>query len=611
VGAVGRGRQFRAPFGDLYELVDRTRDEGSSPEHERIDPWFAMSIVEHSRDELADALDDEWPSGVSRPQDEDRVAMLLRELERGPEGRFELRRIVVARSQITTPPPAPMLSDLAGPPEPPPPGPPVPFEVRVVDELGDAVAGVELTWSQAGETGSATTDGSGVARFERPPGPSFASVRFTDLDALRESMRPRWDAAGRSPGQTPVESSDDVTVVFLRDELDGRGFSLVAKTPHDISVQPYVLLARLFGLVFETSKSFLLPEAIPSLRAMRRIYDANPDTKLLLVGHTDTTGEPSYNDPLSLERAEAMGAYLQDDVDAWLAWYEGSKPAEKRWGSREDGLMMTALLGEEVPAGVSTTLAYQQHHNRELGAGNAFGEELAEDGAIGPKTRRALVTDYQKQDDTTLPVDVELQAHGCGESFPLDESAEQLDPEPANAREDRTDRRVELFFFDRSLGVQPSPGGTVSAAGSQEYPEWRARARVVQSFAAGIQVPIFDWADALDTGMPKDLELVLRDDEAEMTIAWKAGSKAGARRRFVFGDLSGDLPCTLVARTGGEEVVLLDAQDITSAELPIRWERWLEDLVAIPGPANQDTALGATLGELGADADVDRPARLA
>jgi len=387
-------------------------------------------------------------------------------------------------------------------------------------------------------------------------------------------------------------------VVFLREDAGSKSFPLVAKTPHDISVQPYVLLARLFGLVFETSKCFLLPEAIPSLRAMRRIYDANPDTKLLLVGHTDTQGQPSYNDPLSMERAAAMAAYLQDDVDAWMAHYGTDKPAEKRWGSREDGLMMTALVGDAIPDGTSTTLAYQRFHNGELAAGNVEGEALTEDGAMGPKTRRALVTDYMKQDDTTLPADVELQQHGCGETFPLDESGEELDAAPADAREDRTDRRVELFFFDRSLGVQPPPPGDISKPGSQEYPEWRARARVVQDFAAGVQVPIFDWDDALDAGMPKDLELVLSDEEAEMTIAWKAGARSGTRRRFVFGDLSGDLPCTLVAKTGGEEIVLLDEQSITSPELPIVWQTWLEDLVAIPGPANGATTIGDTLREL-------------
>lgn len=580
--AVRSGTQFLGPAGEIYEIVDLVGDRGIPSDGEPVDPWTAIAIVENN-EALRDQVSDE------------QIETLVRELGHGPTGRFALRRVRVERPTLTNAPAPPMLSDLAPAPEPEPEpvGPPVPFEVRVIDELGEPVSGVELVWSQSGDTDTVTTDGSGVARFERPPGPSFASVRFKDLAALRESMRPIWDATGRSPGAPAIEASDDVTVVFLRADLDGRSFPLVAKTPHDISVQPYVLLARLFGLVFETSKCFLLPEAIPSLRAMRRIYIANPDTTLLLVGHTDTTGEPSYNDPLSLERADSMAAYLQDDVDAWLEFYGTGKPAEKRWGSREDGLMMTALVGDDA-----TALSFQQFWNGELAAGNVEGDALEQDGAMGPKTRRALVTAYQKQDDTTLPDDVELSQHGCGENFPLDESGEELDAAPANAREDRTDRRVELFFFDKQLGVQPPPPGKNSKAGSKEYPEWRARARVVQDFAAGVQAPIFDWDDALDTGMPKDLVLVLSDDEGEMTIAWKDGAPSGTRRRFVFGDLTGDLPCTLVARTGGEETVLLTGQTITSPDLPIRWDAWLEDLVAIPGPATDKTVVGDSLKEL-------------
>ncbi|HWB75746.1 MAG TPA: hypothetical protein VG755_12350 [Nannocystaceae bacterium] len=593
------GIRFIGPFGETYELVDLWRGHGSPEGGVPVDAASASLVAMQSetlRDELArSSLADDGAFDV-----DDELAAIVGELDHGEVGRFALFRIEVQRPAVTNvAPEAPLLSDLAQKPPPSQPAAPdVQFEVRVVDELGEPVAGVELTWTQSGDTGSATTDGSGVARFTRPPGPSFASVRFTDLDALRDTMKPKWDATGRSPGTTPIVASDDVTVVFLRDDLDGRTFPLVAKQSHDISVQPYVLLARLFGLSFETSKCFLLPEAIPSLRAMRRIYDANPDTTLLVVGHTDTAGEPSYNDPLSLERAAAMAGYLKDDVDAWLAHYESGKPAEKRWGSHEDGLMMLALVGDPSEPGVSPTLAFQRFWNAEVEAGNQEGDALEEDGAMGPNTRRALVTAYQKQDNTTLPEDVELEQHGCGETFPLDDTGTEVDAAPVDGKDDRTDRRVELFFFDKKLGVQPPPPGDNSKPGAQQYPEWRARARVVSDFAAGVQAPIFDWDDALDAGMPKDLELVLRDDETEMTIAWKAGARSGKRRRFVFGDLSGDLPCTLVAKTGGEEIVLLDQQTITSEELPIVWTAWLEDLVAIPGPANDSTTVGDTLKEL-------------
>ena len=65
--------------------------------------------------------------------------------------------------------------------------------------------------------------------------------------------------------------------------------------------------------------------------------------KILVVGHTDRSGEPRYNDPLSLERADAVAAFLIDDVDTWLARYNNNVSNEKRWGKREDLLMLQSL----------------------------------------------------------------------------------------------------------------------------------------------------------------------------------------------------------------------------------------------------------------------------
>jgi len=73
---------------------------------------------------------------------------------------------------------------------------------------------------------------------------------------------------------------------------------------------------RLVGAFFDTNKCFLLPSAMTGIRKLVAVYDKHPKGEMLIVGHTDTSGDPSYNDPLSLERAEAVKAYLTDDVDA-------------------------------------------------------------------------------------------------------------------------------------------------------------------------------------------------------------------------------------------------------------------------------------------------------
>jgi outer membrane protein OmpA-like peptidoglycan-associated protein len=111
----------------------------------------------------------------------------------------------------------------------------------------------------------------------------------------------------------------------LRDALDP--VQVVAGV-NVVSVQPPVTQARLLGMFFELNKNFLLPTALPSLSQIKALYDQNPNSQLLVVGHTDTSADPATNDPLSVERAEAVAQYLAEDVDAWLARY-GSKVSAK------------------------------------------------------------------------------------------------------------------------------------------------------------------------------------------------------------------------------------------------------------------------------------------
>lgn len=333
------------------------------------------------------------------------------------------------------------------------------FEVRVVDELGQPLEGVGLSLFVDGTDHRITTDSEGVARVEGAT-LSNATVKIDDLAALRELVRPRWeqvregDWLASEPEHTYLGARAPLPVVRIR-----------SKTPHTLVVQPRVILARIKGMLFDTSKSFLLPNALAHLPRLTSLYANNPHSTLLLVGHTDTTGDPEGNDPLSLERAEMVAAFLRDDPDPWLVWYGSSKPSAKRWGAREDGLMLQAVLARTGEAVEGSALV---HFQRTRG--------LTVDGIAGPQTRRALITEYMQADGTTLPPSVELVLHGCGESFPLDAAGESLEVRAADGESDAVDRRVELLFFERALGILPAPPGPVSGPDDPEYPEWRRRA---------------------------------------------------------------------------------------------------------------------------------------
>lgn len=359
------------------------------------------------------------------------------------------------------PPPA---LGVATPPAPDPDALPITpgtFIVRVVDELGEPVDGVPLSIAVAGKSNPLTTSG-GIARLDDAAA-GEAQLTFTDLGALRELLRARWDQTGRANSASLVAPATDTTVLALGQSLDA--FPIAPAQMQTFSLRPKVIRARLFGQFFDTAKAFLLPSALPSLQELTEIYAEHPASTVLIVGHTDTQGKPDFNDPLSLERANNMAAYLRDDVDAWLAFYDDGVDPIKRWGAHEDGLMMSSLPDKDELFKHGTPI-----HDYQKSRG------LTVDGSAGPETRRSLIGEYMGLDGTTLPSDIQVVTHGCGENFPDD-------PEP-DGTADQLNRDVELFFFDDGLGVQPPPLGTNSGPDALDYPEWRARARETRNFKA-------------------------------------------------------------------------------------------------------------------------------
>jgi hypothetical protein len=172
-------------------------------------------------------------------------------------------------------------------------------------------------------------------------------------------------------------------------------------------------------------------------------------------------------------------AYLTNDVDAWLDWYDTGVPASRRWGAGENHMMLDAILLRRGEAPEGNRVVYFQ---------DTRGLEV--DGDIGPQTRRALVTEYMALDGTTLPSDITPVAHGCGENFPLAEDGVELDVHPPDGENNPTDRRVELLFFDPPFGVLPPPPGDNSPPGGAQYLEWRRRAQQTDDFLVTRQLAL-------------------------------------------------------------------------------------------------------------------------
>jgi hypothetical protein len=274
------------------------------------------------------------------------------------------------------------------------------------------------------------------------------------------------------------EGDPDETVETVKCPLVVLEAGVEAPRVRRVGAAPFSVLARL-RTFFNTNKAFLLPTALASMQKLRRLYLDNAPCTLLAVGHADARGDSDQNDKLSLDRAKATIAFLNDDVDAWLDFYDASEPAD-RWGKAEDHSMLVSLPDFDTkPKGEDPVRWFQRTRGLDV------------DGKAGTETRTALVTEYMGLDGTSLADfagEIDARAHGCGENFPLEEpeggddgedgeaatsgssdddgaADESTNDGDADASSDSTktvrpkpaDRRVELFFFEPDFGITPEP----------------------------------------------------------------------------------------------------------------------------------------------------------
>jgi outer membrane protein OmpA-like peptidoglycan-associated protein len=71
------------------------------------------------------------------------------------------------------------------------------------------------------------------------------------------------------------------------------------------------------GILFDIDKTYLKPDAQNSLKQLAASLQNNPQTDILIVGHTDSTGTAAHNMDLSIRRADAVKSFLVEQrVDA-------------------------------------------------------------------------------------------------------------------------------------------------------------------------------------------------------------------------------------------------------------------------------------------------------
>ncbi|MFI5413175.1 MAG: OmpA family protein [Candidatus Lutacidiplasmatales archaeon] len=236
-----------------------------------------------------------------------------------------------------------------------------------------------------------------------------------------------------------------------------------------IEIPPQVYRGRLIGMFFDKNKAFLLPGAMPGIRGLTSYFEHHPGAQLLVVGHTDATGDASYNLTLSVERAKAAAAYLKDDIDAWVEWFGDDKPQAKRWGILEVQRMLSVLPdGEDAkfytvspPTGRKDASTHEAVKSFQQWSNQTKGTSLDVDGDPGPATQPEIVRAYMAIEGTSVSDSTVLKTHGCGEFHPQDPTPDGVaDPE---------NRRVEIFVFDDVIDPQPQE---CRSPGCSQYKRW-------------------------------------------------------------------------------------------------------------------------------------------
>lgn len=181
----------------------------------------------------------------------------------------------------------------------------------------------------------------------------------------------------------------------------------------------------------------------------------HPDKKVLLSGHTDTSGPDDYNLSLSQKRADGVLAALTGDRDGWVRIADDHHKVEDyqqilRWVASMWGWPCDpgAVDGDH---GSDTDAAVERFQRM---ASSAFERELSVDGDVGPQTWGAFFDAYMSMLADVMGLDaeglserqralkfVEPKAVGCGENFPVEGKGTQ-------GLRSETNRRVEIVFFD-------------------------------------------------------------------------------------------------------------------------------------------------------------------
>ena len=212
------------------------------------------------------------------------------------------------------------------------------FSIKVVDEYGDYVPGVEVHFGS--ETITSTSSGATIHTGAE----ASVQVSFGDPAKVAEALALHYKNLPATRSSKSLLPSADTLVLVSRpgslenpEESPFQPFVLNAGDTKTISLQLGIKQAKYIGLhntLFRTNSAVVNPEgeapakqvgehepctSVGIVASILRYNEEHPGQKLFIAGHTDRAGKEQYNDVLSLHRAKAVLALVEGDKTSFVA----------------------------------------------------------------------------------------------------------------------------------------------------------------------------------------------------------------------------------------------------------------------------------------------------
>ncbi|AMD94524.1 OmpA family protein [Leptotrichia sp. oral taxon 847] len=134
----------------------------------------------------------------------------------------------------------------------------------------------------------------------------------------------------------------------LKEKLSGTGVKVVRTGEGEIK------LVAPENITFDTNSYIVKSQFKGTVRSIADTLKAYPDSKIIVSGHTDNTGNDAINDPLSVNRANAVANLLQEDG------VSNSRITSTGYGSRNPVATNTTAAGRQQNRRVEINIVANQ-----------------------------------------------------------------------------------------------------------------------------------------------------------------------------------------------------------------------------------------------------------